>query len=156
MVIGYLFHSKSSIMAQWLMWLTRTVVTLRCRFHLSSWQGLSLRQKFNHIALCRGGTHTSTGPLLKIGVNPFPFHIGSIKTTTCTPGRCFITCIIQYLYIFAHNTAFGGYIGGQLFNHLCYADDMCLISITSTGFITFTNAKCLSFFFYLRHCHFIK
>ena len=27
-----------------------------------------------------------------------------------------------------NNTAIGGYIFGQLLNHLCYADDMCLIS----------------------------
>ena len=32
-----------------------------------------------------------------------------------------------------NNTATGGQIGGQLLNHLCYADDMCLISISSAG-----------------------
>ena len=32
-----------------------------------------------------------------------------------------------------NNTAIGGQIGGQLLNHLCYADDMCLISISSAG-----------------------
>ena len=32
-----------------------------------------------------------------------------------------------------NNTAIGGHIGGQLLNHLCYADDMCLISISSAG-----------------------
>ena len=31
------------------------------------------------------------------------------------------------------DTAMVGHIGGQLLNHLCYADDMCLISISSTG-----------------------
>ena len=30
-------------------------------------------------------------------------------------------------------TAIGGHIGGQQLNHLCYADDMCLISISSAG-----------------------
>ena len=30
-----------------------------------------------------------------------------------------------------NTTAIGGQIGGQLLNHLCYADDMCLISISS-------------------------
>ena len=32
-----------------------------------------------------------------------------------------------------NNTAIGGQIGGQLLNHLCYADDVCLISISSAG-----------------------
>ena len=32
-----------------------------------------------------------------------------------------------------NNTAIGGHIGGQLLNHLCYADDMFLISISSAG-----------------------
>ena len=27
----------------------------------------------------------------------------------------------------------GGHIGGNLLNHLCYADDMCLISLSSAG-----------------------
>ena len=30
------------------------------------------------------------------------------------------------------DTAVGGHIGGQLLNHMCYADDMCPISISST------------------------
>ena len=33
------------------------------------------------------------------------------------------------LSIALNDTAIGGKIGGQLLNHLCYADDMCLISI---------------------------
>ena len=32
-----------------------------------------------------------------------------------------------------NNAAIGGQIRGQLLNHLCYADDMCLISISSAG-----------------------
>ena len=31
------------------------------------------------------------------------------------------------------NTAIGGPIGGQVLNHLCYADDICLISISLAG-----------------------
>ena len=27
----------------------------------------------------------------------------------------------------------GGHIGGDILNHLCYADDMCLISLSSAG-----------------------
>ena len=28
------------------------------------------------------------------------------------------------------DTAISGHIGGQLLNHLCYADNMCLISVS--------------------------
>ena len=31
------------------------------------------------------------------------------------------------------NTAIGGHIGGQVLNHFCYADDICLISISLAG-----------------------
>ena len=37
------------------------------------------------------------------------------------------------LSIALNDTAIGGKIGGQLLSHLCYADDMCLISISSSG-----------------------
>ena len=29
-----------------------------------------------------------------------------------------------------NSTNIGGHIGGQLLNHLCYADDLCLISMS--------------------------
>ena len=32
-----------------------------------------------------------------------------------------------------NHTAIGGHTFSQLLNHLCYADDMCLISISSAG-----------------------
>ena len=32
-----------------------------------------------------------------------------------------------------NSTHIGGHIGGQLLNHLCYADDLCLISMSSAG-----------------------
>ena len=32
-----------------------------------------------------------------------------------------------------NSTNIGGHISGQLLNHLCYADDLCLISMTSAG-----------------------
>ena len=40
---------------------------------------------------------------------------------------------IDKLSIALNDTAIGGKIGGQLLNHLCYSDDMCLISISSSG-----------------------
>ena len=48
------------------------------------------------------------------------------------------------LSIALNDTAIGGNIGGQLLNHLCYADDMCLISISSTGVQQLLNV-CHSF-----------
>ena len=32
-----------------------------------------------------------------------------------------------------NSTNIGGHIGGQLLNHLCYDDDLCLISMSSAG-----------------------
>ena len=40
---------------------------------------------------------------------------------------------VAKLNIGLSDTAIGGHIGGQLLNHLCYADGMCLISISSSG-----------------------
>ena len=37
------------------------------------------------------------------------------------------------LSIALSDTAIGGYISGQLLKHLCHADGMCLISISSSG-----------------------
>ena len=48
------------------------------------------------------------------------------------------------LSIALNDTAIGGHIGGQLLNHLCYADDMCLISISSSGMQQLLNV-CDSF-----------
>ena len=48
------------------------------------------------------------------------------------------------LSIALNDTAIGGNIGGQLLNHLCYDDEMCLISIFSSGMQQLLNV-CLSF-----------
>ena len=32
-----------------------------------------------------------------------------------------------------NNSGIGGYIGTAFINHLCYADDLCLISLSSSG-----------------------
>ena len=32
-----------------------------------------------------------------------------------------------------NNSGIGGYLGDTFLNHLCYADDLCLISLSSTG-----------------------
>ena len=37
------------------------------------------------------------------------------------------------LSITLNDAAIGGHIDGQLLNHLCCADKMCLISISSSG-----------------------
>ena len=48
------------------------------------------------------------------------------------------------LSVVLNDTAIGGHIGGQLLNHLCYADDMCLISISLSGIQQLLNV-CDSF-----------
>ena len=40
---------------------------------------------------------------------------------------------IDQLSIRLNRSGIGGGIGGHLINHLCYADDLCLISLSSTG-----------------------
>ena len=51
-----------------------------------------------------------------------------------------------------NNTAIGGQIGGQLLNHLCYAHDMCLISISSAGMQELLNV-CHSYSIeHIRYC----
>ena len=40
---------------------------------------------------------------------------------------------MDILSISLNSTNIGGHIGGQLLNHLCYADDLCLISMSSAG-----------------------
>ena len=37
------------------------------------------------------------------------------------------------LSIKLNRSGIGGVIGGHLINHLCYADDLCLISLSSAG-----------------------
>ena len=37
------------------------------------------------------------------------------------------------LSIKLNQSGIGGVIGGHLINHLCYADDLCLISLSSAG-----------------------
>ena len=37
------------------------------------------------------------------------------------------------LSIALNNSGIGGYLGNVFLNHLCYADDLCLISLSSTG-----------------------
>ena len=48
------------------------------------------------------------------------------------------------LSIALNDTAIGGTTGGQLLNHLCYADDVCLISISSADMQQLLNV-CHSF-----------
>ena len=55
------------------------------------------------------------------------------------------------LSIALNDTAIGGKIGGQLRNHLCYADDMCLISISSSGMQQLLNVV-IPFLLSTRYC----
>ena len=40
-----------------------------------------------------------------------------------------------------NSTNIGGHIGGQLLNQLCYADDLCLISMSSAGMQCLLNVR---------------
>ena len=55
------------------------------------------------------------------------------------------------LSIALNDTAIGDKISGQLLNHLCYADDMCLISMSSSGMQQLLNV-CHSFLLRTRYC----
>ena len=37
------------------------------------------------------------------------------------------------LSVALNSSGIGGYLGNVFLNHLCYADDLCLISLSSTG-----------------------
>ena len=37
------------------------------------------------------------------------------------------------LSVSLHHSGIGGSLGGNLINHLCYADDLCLIALSSSG-----------------------
>ena len=43
------------------------------------------------------------------------------------------------VHVLLNNSNIGGKIGGILVNHLSYADDMCLISLSSHGMIQLLN-----------------
>ena len=43
------------------------------------------------------------------------------------------------IHVLLKNSNIGGKIGGILVNHLSYADDMCLISLSSHGMIQLLN-----------------
>ena len=40
---------------------------------------------------------------------------------------------MDHLSTSSNSSNIGGHIGGNLLNNLCYADDMCLISLSSAG-----------------------
>ena len=40
---------------------------------------------------------------------------------------------IDKLSIVLNSSGIGGYLANVFLNHLCYADDLCLISLSSTG-----------------------
>ena len=76
----------SVLLAQWLTWLTRTVVvvTQRCRVQspLAARTFLEQESLITYIALCRGGAHKSTGPLCVCS----ELKIRQVKDPTCSQG----------------------------------------------------------------------
>ena len=62
------------------------------------------------------------------------------------------------LSIKLNQSGIGGVIGGHLINHLCYADDLCLISLFSAGMqklsmhlLTYNGSKSYSLSFKPKH-----
>ena len=41
------------------------------------------------------------------------------------------------LSVALNNSGIGGYLGGAFLNHLCYADDICLISLSSHNVVRY-------------------
>ena len=41
------------------------------------------------------------------------------------------------LSVALHNSGIGGYLGDAFLNHLCYADDICLISLSSDNVVRY-------------------
>ena len=43
------------------------------------------------------------------------------------------------LSVALNNSGIGGYLGDAFLNHLCYADDICLISLSSDNVVRYYN-----------------
>ena len=50
------------------------------------------------------------------------------------------------LSVALNSSGIGGYLGNVFLNHLCYADDLCLISLSSTG-MTMTMTMTMKCFY---------
>ena len=51
----------------------------------------------------------------------------------CPIGRSGVNMYMDDLSIALHNSGIGGYLGDAFLNNLWYADDICLISLSSSG-----------------------
>ena len=45
------------------------------------------------------------------------------------------------LNVALNNSGIGGYLGDAFLNHLCYADDICLISLSSDNVVRYYSAR---------------
>ena len=59
-------------------------------------------------------------------------------------------CLLSDLSVLLNNSNIGGKIGGILENHLSYADDMCLISLSYRVMIQLLN-MCNNFAIFIRN-----
>ena len=65
-------------------------------------------------------------------LQPLPlFWFQTALTKVAFYHRCYV--YMDQLSIKLNRSGIGGNIGGHLINHLCYGDDLCLISLSSAG-----------------------
>ena len=57
----------------------------------------------------------------------------SCANSFCERSFMYAAPYMDQLSIRLNRSGIGGDIGGHLINHLCYADDLCLISLSSAG-----------------------
>ena len=73
----------------------------------------------------RGGGKSRPSPPLE-NENKFLGYIGGRFATFLSHGGLDLSMHLN-------SSGIGGYLGTAFINHLCYADDLCLISLSSSG-----------------------
>ena len=72
-------------------------------------------------------------------ITPFLVTNGVKQGGILSPMHLMCTMYMDDLRIKLNQSGTGVVIGGHLINHLCYADDLCLISLSSTGMQKFLD-----------------
>ena len=77
---------------------------------------------------------STTGNVCQMGIN-YVKQVSSNKR--CAPRGCLITTLF-YVYVnelseLLNKSGIGGNLGGTIINHMLYADDICIVSLSSSG-----------------------